>query len=107
LQTGRHAALPVRRRPSAGWSGERGAGGVRSAGRATVLALALASLTGCGIAERAGRGASQGFVTNLAQKVQDREAIAGLAEDVQRRGARGIADTLSQPQQIEDLQRIS
>ena len=69
-------------------------------GRLTSIALAIApvSQAGCGIAERAGRGATQGAIGTLAKKVPDREGMKQLAEDIKRRAARGFVNELSQPE---------
>jgi hypothetical protein len=82
---------------------------LRATGRAASIALAIAVATqpGCGIAERAGRGATEGALQTLAGKVPDRDRIKHLTEGIKRRVVTGALDELGQPEQLEDLQRIA
>ena len=71
------------------------------------LTLALASQAGCGIAERAGKGATAGALGALAGRVPDREELKQLAKGIKQRAAGGVVDELSQPERLEDIQRIA
>ncbi len=75
--------------------------------RVTAIALALACQAGCGIAERAGRGASQGAIAQLAEKARDREGMKDLAEGISRRAARGMVSELSRAESTGDIERIA
>jgi hypothetical protein len=67
------------------------------------LAIALASQAGCGIAERAGRGAAEGAIGKLARKLGDGDELGRL----KGRAAGGIMGALSQPEPLDDIQRIA
>jgi hypothetical protein len=71
------------------------------------LTLALASQAGCGIAERAGKGAAEGALGNLAGRVPEREELKQLAKGIKQRAAGGVVSELSQPERLEDIQRIA
>jgi hypothetical protein len=74
---------------------------------AIALAITLAAQPGCGIAQRAARSATEGAIGTLAEKAGDREAIKRLSEGITRRTAGGVLDEVSQPQRLDDLQRIA
>jgi hypothetical protein len=86
---------------------------MRARGRVTVRAAALALVavlvaqTGCGIAERAGRGATEGAVGALTDKVPERAGPPDLTGDAKQRAAGSLLDKLKRPDQLEDLQQIA
>jgi hypothetical protein len=71
------------------------------------LGVAVASQAGCGIAERAGRGATTGALETLAGKVGDRDRVERLTEGIKRGVAAGALGELSRPERLDDLQRIA
>ena len=71
------------------------------------LAITLVVQPGCGVAQRAGKGAAEGAIGAVARKVGDRESIKQLTEGVKRRVVGGAVDELSQPEQLDRLQRIA
>lgn len=85
----------------------RPAGTCTGRAAAAALAAALAAQPGCGIAQRAGRGATEGAVGALADKVPDRAGLLDLTGDVKQRAAGSLLDKLNRPDQLEDLQQIA
>jgi hypothetical protein len=82
---------------------------LRATGRAAsiALAIALASQPGCGVAQRAAKGATEAAIGTLARKVGDREQIVDLKEGLKRRAASALVGELSRPEQLRDLRRIA
>jgi hypothetical protein len=66
-------------------------------------AVALASQTGCGFAQRAGKGAAEGVLGTLGRKLSDGEGLGR----VKGRVLGGTMRELSQPEQLDDIQRIA
>ncbi|TKD12055.1 hypothetical protein [Polyangium fumosum] len=62
---------------------------------------------GCGVAQRAGRGAAEGAMGKLAGKIGDPERIKELAEGVKRRAIGSVTEELGQPQRLGDIERIA
>jgi hypothetical protein len=71
------------------------------------LSAAIAAQPGCGIAERAGRGAAEGAAGALAAKVPDRAGLLDLTGEVKQRAVGSLLDKLNRPDQLEDLQQIA
>ena len=75
--------------------------------RAASTAAALALVSGCGVAQRAGKGAAEGAVSTLARKVPEREEMLRLSERVTQRALQTALDEVSRPQRLDELQRIA
>jgi len=71
------------------------------------LMLVLVSQAGCGVAQRAGRGAAEGAIGKVAGKIGDHERIKELAEGVKRRAIGSATEELGQPQRLADIHRIA
>lgn len=80
---------------------------MKRAPRLIALTIALAPLTGCGVAQRAGRGAAEGVAGTLARKAGDPSNIKQMAEGVGRRALGVGIDEISQPERLGDVQRIA
>jgi hypothetical protein len=79
----------------------------RTPAAAIALAVALAFQPGCGVAQRAAKGAAEAAIGTLSRKVGDREHLEELKEGIQRRATSVLVDELSQPEQLQGLQRIA
>lgn len=71
------------------------------------LALFLVAQPGCGVAQRAGKGAAEGALGAVARKMGDHEGIKQMTEGVKRRVVGGAVDELSLPEQLKRLQQIA
>jgi UDP-2,3-diacylglucosamine pyrophosphatase LpxH/uncharacterized membrane protein HdeD (DUF308 family) len=80
----------------------------RLRGKATSIAavLVLALGAGCGVAQRAGRGAAAGAMGTLAEKLGDAERVEQLAEGVKRRAVGGALEEIARPERLGGVQRI-